>query len=265
MSTPFILREDHGSVAVLRLNRPELRNALVEFEDIEALCEAVLEADRDPRLRALVLTGAGRDFSAGGDIRQMRERSGFFGLPPIEMSEVYRRQIHRIPLTLEQTTIPIVAAVNGNALGLGCDLACVCDMRLAADDAKFGEVFVRAGIIPGDGGAWLLQRVVGYARALEMALTGDFVDAVEAHRIGLASRVVPRGALVEEAVATARRFELLSPEAVRMTKRLLRQAYRSSLADTLEMSALMQPLCHKTDNHIEAVTAILERRAPRFP
>lgn len=264
MGTAFVIREDRGSVAVLRLNRPASRNALAEIEDIEALCDAVRSVDQDPQLRALVLTGEGPDFSAGGDIKAMRERSGFFALPPIEMSEVYRRHIHRIPLTFEQTTIPIVAAVNGHALGLGCDLACVCDIRIAADDAKFGEVFVRAGIIPGDGGAWLLQRVVGYAQALQMALTGELVGAAEAQRIGLVTRVVERASLLEEAVATARRFEQLSPEAVRMTKRLMRQAYRGTLADTLEASALMQPLCHKSENHIEAVSAILERRAPRF-
>jgi len=224
----------------------------------------VQAADRDHSLRALVLTGEGRDFSAGGDLRPMRERSGFFALPPIEMSEVYRQHIHRIPLTFEQTTLPIIAAVNGHALGLGCDLACVCDIRIGAEDARFGEVFVRAGIIPGDGGAWLAQRVVGYARALEMALTGELVDATQALRMGLVSRVVERATLLDEAMATARRFELLSPEAVRMTKRLMRQAYRGSLADTLELSALMQPLCHKTDSHIEAVSAVLERRTPRF-
>lgn len=253
-----------GDIAVLRLNRPDQRNALIEFEDIDQLCDALLQADRDPQVRAVVLTGEGRDFCAGGDLKAMRDRTGFFALPPIEMSEVYRRHIHRIPLTFEQTTVPIIAAVHGNALGLGCDMACLCDIRIAADDAQFGEVFVRAGIIPGDGGAWLMQRVLGYARALEMTLTGELVNAAEAHRIGLVSRVVARASLVDEALATARRFEQLSPEAVRMTKRLMRQAYGRSLGDVLELSAMMQPLCHKTDNHIEAVTAVLERRAPQF-
>lgn len=264
MESTFVKREVHGSIVILRLNRPELRNALVDFEDIEALCAAVQAADRDPACRAIILTGEGQDFSAGGDLRPMRDRSGFFSLPPIEMSEVYRRHIHRIPLTFEQTTVPIIAAVNGNALGLGCDLACVCDIRIAADDAKFGEVFVRAGIIPGDGGAWLLQRVVGYARALEMSLTGEIINAAQAQNMGLVSKVVDRASLLDEALSTAHRFENLSPDAVRMTKRLVRHAYRSTFAETLELSALMQSMCHKTDNHIEAVSAVLERRAPNF-
>ena len=160
--------------------------------------------------------------------------------------------------------MPIIAAVNGPAIGAGLDLACMCDLRIAGKSAKFAESFVKLGIIPGDGGAWLLQRVVGFSKAAEMSLTGDMLDAEEALACGLVSRVVPDEDLLDAARALAAKIAANPPFAVRMTKRLLWEARRADLATVLEMSAAMQAVAHATGDHEEAVDAFLEKRTPQF-
>ena len=160
--------------------------------------------------------------------------------------------------------MPVIAAVNGPAIGAGCDLACMCDIRIAGESAKFAESFVKLGIVPGDGGAWLLPRVVGFSKASEMAFTGDMLNAAEALACGLVSRVVPDGELLDAAHALAARIAANPPHAVRMTKRLLREGRTASLAAILETSAAAQALCHTTADHHEAVAAFLEKRTPVF-
>ena len=159
--------------------------------------------------------------------------------------------------------LPVIAAVNGPAIGAGCDLALMCDIRIAGRAARFAESFVRIGIVPGDGGAWLLPRVVGFAKACEMALTGDVVDAAEAERIGLVSRVVADADLLAEAQAVARRVASNPPHAVRMTRRLLRQAQGQSLSAVLDMSAAMQALAHHTDDYRDTLAAMLAGKGTR--
>ena len=183
---------------------------------------------------------------------------------PAQTRRNYKLGIQRIPLAFDRLEVPIIAAVNGPAIGAGCDLACMCDVRIAAESAKFAESFVKLGIIPGDGGAWLLPRVVGYSKACEMAFTGDTLDAKEALACGLVSRVVPDAELMAEARKLAQRIAANPPHAVRMTKRLIREGQNVQLATLLELSAAMQSLAHATADHKEAVAAFVEKRKPEF-
>ena len=177
---------------------------------------------------------------------------------------LYRWGIQRIPRLLETLELPVIAAVNGPAMGAGCDLACMCDLRIASESARFAESFVKLGIIPGDGGAWLLPRVVGFAKASEMALTGDSLTAQEALAAGLVSRVVPDAELIPAAKALAARIAANPPQAVRMARRLLREAWNNRLDTVLEMSSAMQAVAHTTTDHKEALAAMREKRKPTY-
>ena len=247
--TAFLRQERQGSVLVLTMDRPDEHNALTgaeQFEAFEAVCQRV---NHDQTIKAVVLTGAGRSFCAGGNIKDMARGEGLFEGAPYPLADNYRRGIQRIPLALAGLEVPSIAAVNGAAIGAGFDLACMCDIRIASESAKFAESFVKLGIIPGDGGAWLLPRAVGQSKAREMAFTGDAIDAGEALRIGLVSRVVPAGDLLETALAMARRIAENSGPALRMGKRLMAMGERLSLPDLLEVSASFQALAHHTEEH----------------
>jgi 2-(1,2-epoxy-1,2-dihydrophenyl)acetyl-CoA isomerase len=239
-------------------------NALGEEGDgaqFEAAC-ARINADR--ALRCAILTGEGRAFSAGGNVKAMRERSGAFSGSPAEVREAYRGNIHRIVRSLYHLEIPLIAAVNGPAIGLGCDVACMADIRIAADTAKFGVTFLKLGLIPGDGGAWLLPRTIGMSRAAELLFTGDVIDSLTAQAWGLVSRVVPGASLMEEAVALARRIAAQPPHALRLAKTLLRQGQNSTYDTLLEFSAAGPALMHHTRDHHEGVAAIIEKREAKF-
>jgi enoyl-CoA hydratase/carnithine racemase len=187
-----------------------------------------------------------------------------FGGAPAELRDGYRGGIQRIPKALYHCEVPVIAAVGGPAIGAGCDLALMCDMRVASTAAKFAESFVKLGIIPGDGGAWLLPRAVGLARAAEMAFTGDAIDAETALDWGLVSRVVEPDELLPTARALAERVAVNPPQALRMTKKLIREGQHQSLESLLELSAAMQALAHSTRDHHEAVAAMLEKRPAVF-
>jgi len=161
-------------------------------------------------------------------------------------------------------SVPVIAAVRGHAIGAGCDLASMADIRIAADDAVFAESFLRVGIIPGDGGAWLLPRIIGMARASQMMLTGEFIDAAKAERYGLVSEVVPVDALMTRAMELARMVAQFPPSAIRKTKRLLKDARDVSLVEHLDQAAIWQGVLQQMDDHREAIDAILEKRAPQF-
>jgi len=250
---------DEAGVVTITLNAPETRNAISELPMIEALLTAIKTAEADQSARVIVLTGAGPSFSSGGNIKQMGPGQGLMDAVPAITRQNYRNGIQRLPLAFEALDLPVVAAVNGPAVGAGCDLTLMCDVRIAGQSARFAESFVKIGIIPGDGGAWLLPRVVGFAKASEMALTGDMIDAEEALAIGLVSRVVPDAELLETATAVARRIAANPPHAVRMTRRLLRLAYNRDLEMTLEMSSAMQALAHATDDYSRALEAMQAR------
>jgi len=262
MTEPVLYQRD-GDIVLLTINRPDIRNAISDDGTIQAIVDAVTRLGSDAGVRAAVLTGAGTAFSSGGNLRKMAE-DGIADQPPMRTRRTYTDGIQRIPLAFERLEVPVVAAVNGPAIGAGCDLACMCDIRIAGESASFAESFVKVGIVPGDGGAFLLQRVIGYAKASEMALTGDVIDARQALAIGLVSRVVPDADLVGEAMAIARRVAANPPLAVRLTKKLLREGYHQRLDSLLELSATYQALAHTTDDHREAVDAFLARRKPVF-
>lgn len=262
--TDHVLREENGGIVTLTLNQPALRNPISDPVMIDALVAAIEAADHDIGVRAVILTGAGKAFSTGGNIEMMRKGGGLNDALPANTRRNYRNGIQRLPLLFEAIEVPVIAAVNGPAIGAGCDLACMCDIRIAGVTAKFAESFVKLGIVPGDGGAWLLPRVVGFSRASEMAFTGDMLNADEALACGLVSRVVPDDRLIDEARGLAQRIAANPPHAVRMTKRLLREGRTASLATILEASASAQALCHATTDHREAVEAFIEKRPPRF-
>jgi enoyl-CoA hydratase/carnithine racemase len=259
---PPVLFARDGDLAVITLNRPDSRNPLNQ-ETQDALIAAVQRLDTEPGIRVAILTGAGTAFSSGGNVRRMGAAATAERTPP-QARHYYRHGIQRIPLAIERCEVPIIAAVNGPAIGAGCDLACMCDIRIAAESARFAESFVKLGIIPGDGGAWLLPRVVGFAKASEMALTGDPLSAQEALACGLVSKVVPDAELMDAARAIAARVAANPPQAVRMTRRLLREAWNAKLDAVLELSAAMQAVAHTTADHKEALAAMREKRKPSF-
>jgi len=259
-----ITLEKHGSIAILTLNRPEMMNALGQEGDGADVLAACQEIEADPAIRAAILTGAGRAFSAGGDVKAMRDRTGAFAGSPYDVREGYRRNIHRIVKALYMLEVPLIAAVNGAAIGLGCDVSCMADVRIASDKAKFGVTFLKLGLIPGDGGAWLLPRIIGASRAAELLFTGDVIDAHTASDWGLVSRVVPGDQLMDEAMALASRMASQPPQSLRLAKTLLRHGTQAGYETLMEMSAAAQSMMHHTEDHMEGVNAILEKRPPVF-
>lgn len=264
MSQPFLLIEREGGVITARLNRPESRNALTEPAQMDELVDLCHQVRRDRSVKVLILTGEGSAFCAGGNVKDMRDRGGIFAGSPFDVRESYRNTIQRIPLALYELDIPVIAAVNGPAIGAGFDLACMCDIRLAGEKALFAESFVKVGIVPGDGGAWLLPRVIGMQRASLMSFTGDTIDAAKALEWGLVLEVVPTEKLLPHAQALAQRIAANPSHALRLTKRLLREGQHMRLDSLLEMSAAYQALAHHTDDHLEAVNAFLDKRPPSY-
>ena len=262
MST-FLQSSRDGGVLTLTMDQPETRNALTGNTAVQELVDACAAITLDAGIRCVILTGAGPVFSSGGNVKDMRR---FFeqDISPELIREEYRNGIQRIPRALYNLDVPVIAAVNGAAIGAGLDLACMCDIRIASDSATFAESFVKVGIVPGDGGAWLLPRVVGMSKASEMAFTGEAINAAEALACGLASRVVAPEALLVEAQKLAAKIAANPGGVLRMTKRLLREGQRSTLESLLELSAGYQAIAHKTPDHQEAVMAFLQKRKPVF-
>ena len=251
-------------IATLTLDRDDLRNALTGSALIDDITGTVDWANREPDVSVLVITGAGSAFSAGGNVKEMRDRGGAFAGNVPEVEERYRRGIQRIPLSIHSAEVPVIAAVNGPAIGAGCDLACMCDIRIGSTGAMFGETFVNLGIIPGDGGAWFLQRLIGYQRAAELTLTGRIVKAEEAREIGLLLEVTEPENLIPRALDLAHSMAAKPPQALRYAKRLMKTAQRMELPDFLDLCAAFQGICHNTDDHLEAVTAFLAKRKPDY-
>ena len=262
-SAPLIYAQT-GHVVTLTLNRHETRNAISEDDMIDAIEAACARVNRDHSVRVVIITGAGSAFSSGGNVKDMQDKSAMFGGPATEIRDRYRRGIQRIPLAIHRLEVPIIAAVNGPAIGAGCDLTMMCDMRIASEKALFAESFVKVGLIPGDGGAWFLPRVVGISRANEMTFTGEPVNAATALAWGMVSRVVAADELMNAANELAARIAANPPAALRMTKKLLKEGEHSQLESLLEMSASLQALAHQTRDHAEAVDAIIAKRPPHF-
>lgn len=254
-----------GAVATVTFNRPEMRNAVSTFEDCDELKTSFQGLNDDRSVRCIIITGAGSSFSAGGDLKKMRDGVGLGGgATSAEVRRSYDAGVRGVIRTLYNLDVPMVAAVNGPAIGLGCDLAALCDVRIAAEKAVFAMSFVKAGLVPGDGGAWILPRVIGMSRAMRMILTGAPVSAEEALAIGLIEQVVTPEALLDRAREIAAGIAANPPEATRLAKRLVKAASGMELDATLDLSAAYQAILHKTSDHTEAVTAIIEKRTANF-
>ena len=265
MADPYILYSQQGRVVTLTMNRPAERNAIGSHADCAELVDAVARAAADPSVAVLVLTGAGTAFSAGGNLKAMRERSGIGPLDsPLATRNNYRAGIQRIPQALWNCELPMIAAINGHAIGAGLDLACMCDIRIAAQGAKLASSFIKMGIVPGDGGAYFLPRATGLSKAAEMMFTGEAIGADDALACGLVSRVVPAEALLPEAHALAERIAVNPPQTLRLVKRLLREAQHARLDEVLQLSAAFQALAHETADHREALDAFFDKRTPTF-
>lgn len=262
--TDKVLFERDGHVAVLTLNQPETRNALTDIDLVEAIAEACEAVNKDMEIRALIVTGAGPVFSSGGNIKHMRDKIGTFKGDADEVRDNYRAGIQRIPRAFYNLEIPSIAAVNGPAYGAGCDLTLMCDLRIASSTALFAENFIKVGIIPGDGGAWFLPRVVGLPRAMEMTFTAEPIDTDKAKDWGLVSDVVEPEDLMSAAKKLAHRIAANPPQALRWAKQLLREGQHLGLDSLLDMAGTFQGKLHQTEDHLEAVNAILEKRRPKF-
>jgi len=234
-----ILYEKNDRIVTITLNKPETRNALSK-DLCEALVNAINRADADAGVSCVVLAASGKSFSSGGNLHEIKA------------------------MTAEQNMTPLIAAVNGHAIGAGNDLTTMCDIRIAGEDAIFAESFLRVGIIPGDGGAWLLPRIIGQARANQMLFTGEFIDAQKALDYGLVSEVVANDKLLERAYELAEMVVALPPLAIRKTKELVRTAQSVTLKENLDQAALFQGVLQQLDDHREAIDAILEKRKPVF-
>lgn len=259
----FLIRERQGAVVTLTMNRPDQRNPLTGNSAVSELLSVIDGVEADEGVRCVIVTGAGPSFCAGGDLLEMR-RQASSDVTEMAIRRDYRTGIQRMATRLFNLEVPVIAAINGHAIGAGLDLACMCDIRIASDQAQFAESFVRLGIVPGDGGAWLLPRIVGLERAAELAFTGDMIDAKQALAWNLVSKVVPASDLMPVAQGLASRIASNASHALRLTKRLMREGLRSSLETVLELSAVYQAISHKTVDHREAVDAFVGKRSARF-
>ena len=256
--------ERSGHIMVVTLNRPDVKNALHE-EMFETIATALNQASREVDVHALVLTGSGDAFCSGIDTRRIEGRNGVFdGSSAPQTRHGYSHGVQLMTAAFHACEVPIIAAVNGAALGLGFDLTIQCDIRIAAQNAIFSEAFVTMGLVPGDGGFWFLPRIVGYARALELTVTGRRIDAITAEHWGLVSQVVEKDGALAAALELANDISSRSPHAVRLSKRLLRNAAATSLQTALDMGAMAQAVLTGSHDQLEAVAATIERRDPKF-
>lgn len=252
-----------GAVVTLTMNRPDVRNALSANTAVDEFLAAADRISKDAKVRAVIITGVDPAFSSGGNVKAFRSlfkdrKEG------TAIRQELRAGVQRLTTAIYELETPTIAAVNGPAIGGGCDLACACDIRIASEKATFAANFVKVGIVPALGAAWLLPRLVGMTRAAEMCFTGDSLDADEALACGLVSRVVAHGALLDEANNLAGRIAANPGQTLRMTKRLLREGQKIGLETMLEMAAGFQALAHQTRHHEEAVQAFEEKRNPVF-
>ncbi len=248
--SPFISYNQAGGVVTLTMESPQEHNALTGQDQFNAIAEACARVNQDPDVKVVIVTGAGKSFCAGGNVKDMKARTGIFQGDPYQLRQSYRHGIQQIPLAVFNLEVPTIAAVNGAAIGAGCDLALMCDIRIASTKARFAESFVKLGIIPGDGGAWLLPRAVdSLSRAYELAFTGETIDAATALDYGLVSTVVEPNDLMRSALNLANRIAANPAHSLRLTKKLLRESQHQRLEPILELSAAYQALAHHTSEH----------------
>ena len=258
-----VLLDYREHIAIVTLNRPQARNAYSSLM-IRQIVKVLDELELNPQVRVVILTGAGPSFSAGGDLKLMRDKEGMFKGEALELRSRYMQEIHQVPRRLARFSKPIIAAINGAAIGAGLDLSLMCDLRISAQSAKFGSTFVKVGLIPGDGGAYYLTRAIGLAKALELTLTGRVITAQEALNMGIVSRVVDDEKLMDSALSLAQEIAQNAPIAVQLTKSAAYQSLNVSPEGALQIAASFQGIAQNTHDHLEGVQAILDRRPPQF-
>jgi enoyl-CoA hydratase/carnithine racemase len=256
--------EIHQHVMLVTLNRPDIHNAISHQTMINELVDACGRANTDSEIRVMILTGAGKSFCAGGNIKDMRDKTDMFSGTEEAIAEAYKNGIQRIPLAFAELQVPVIAAVNGAAIGAGFDLTMMCDIRIASENARFAESFVKLGLIPGDGGAWFLPRKIGPARAAQLALSGMSIDAQTALDWGVISELLSPEHLLPRAWEIAHEIAQNPPQAVRQTKKLFQQSETLSLSAMLELCAQTQAKLHHSQDHMEALNAFLEKRSGVF-
>lgn len=259
-----ILFESEQGIATMTLNRPDIRNAITHREiidEIQYVCKMVTE---DINTRVLIVTAVDPAYSSGGNVKDMKERKGMFQGTSAEIMVKYRNYLQVVLLSVYGVEIPTIAAINGSAVGAGCGLALMCDIRVASKKATFGETFLNVGLIPGDGSAFTLPRAIGMAKACELIFTAATIDAETALNLGLINYVVEHDQLMTKAKEIAAKIASQPPQALRMTKRLIRAGQHSTLQHIMEESAAFQSMCHYTEDHMEALNAMFEKRKPKY-
>ena len=247
----------------ITLNRPESSNAY-SIGMVQALVEVLKYADIDNNVRAIVLTGSGKNFCAGGDIKAMKGKTGMFAGESNQLRETYQSGIQQIPLTISNLKTPIIAMVNGAAVGAGCDLAAMCDLRIVSESATFAETFAKVGLVPGDGGAFFITRLIGFGKAMEMFLTCKSFSAAEALKMGLVNQVVLPDELKMKTEELVEQLRVLPPIALQMTKKAIIHAYQNDLTSHLELVAAYQGITQRSSDHFKALDGMIEKRKPDF-
>jgi enoyl-CoA hydratase/carnithine racemase len=250
-------------IATLLLNRPEKKNAFTDGM-LTQWRQSLLDAQDDPDVRVIVVTGAGNAFCSGGDLGRRSHQLTADEPTVLERKQRFGKTTHSVAFTIPHIDKPIIAAVNGAAVGAGMDMALMCDIRLAARSARFAEAYVRVGLIPGNGGCYFLPRIVGVARALELLMTGEFVGADEALRIGLVNQVYDDDRFLESAYAYAKKIASMPPVAVSMIKRTVYQSLTCDLRTSLELIASQMTIVQTTQDYREAIAAYKGERAGVF-
>jgi len=255
-----IILEKEGGVATITLNRPEISNSLT-MQMFRELYDALDGIRLDQETKVVLLKGAGKNFCAGADLKEL--------LPVLQKDSaegrsIFRELIHRTYLTIWNLEKPVIAAVNGVAVGGGCDLALLCDLRIASQDARFSEIYVSIGVPPDSGGAWLLPRLVGLAKACELIFSGEIIDANEAERIGLVNKVVPAEDLDQAAKAMALKLAKGPSLALGLAKSAIHEGLTMNLPQALEAAEAKISVCMKSEDFAEGLNALAEKRKPQF-
>lgn len=256
-----VVRQD--GIMTITLNRPEALNA-VSAAMAEGVYQALEAAHNDRAVRVVVLTGAGRAFCAGGDVKTMGARAEELAASVPAQLDRLDTHTRRIPVLLRRIDVPVIAMVNGVAAGWGCDLALACDIRIASDQARFTEAFIKRGLLPDGGATYTLPRLIGLDRALELMWTGDMLDAAEALRLGMVTRVVPHDELAVRTYELAAKIAQMAPLAVRTIKRAVYRQMDLDFAQAMEHTALYLNILRQSEDHAEGVRAFIEKREPRF-
>jgi enoyl-CoA hydratase/carnithine racemase len=247
----------------ISLNNVDQMNAITG-DMIDSLVNVLTFAEFDKSIRLIVLTGAGKNFCSGGDIKSMLNRSGMFAGESNELRARYQQGIQRIPQCIENLSVPIIALVNGAAIGAGCDLSMMCDLRIGSETSKFAETFTRMGLVPGDGGTFFLQRIIGYSKAMQMFLTAKSFVGNEAYEFGLMNFIFDSKLVIEETIKLGDTIASLSPIAQKLTKKAMKVSYLHDLQTSLDILSSYQGISQRTADHFEALNAFQEKRTPNF-